>query len=303
MYKILVDKEEVVCEPNFEIKEEFMNPSSIILDKVYPKSWKGTNRVLSDYYFPKDYSKCLIYDSDENLYPYTVYGETTQEGTPTPDSPKPIINKAGTITETIEGLPYQFNLGDVEICKINDYKDRIFRSKGVNLLDTTKMIQFTPNNATWYSVDGIKNFYSETQIIKSNVYYDLKANNTYTFSVFSTLNKSTSATTPIQLVDTSGRVVIVSISQNNTYTTFTTTEDIRVYPRMSVASANVLTQCLVQLQLGNLTPYEPYNSKGKWYIHKEIGKVVLDGSGTINSLSNSRYQIPLQISAGDGYNT
>ena len=61
MYSIFIDDEEVVVESNFEINEEFMNTSSIVFNKVYPKIWKGTNKLLTDYYFPKDYSKCNIY--------------------------------------------------------------------------------------------------------------------------------------------------------------------------------------------------------------------------------------------------
>ena len=64
MYSIFINDEEVVVESNFEINEEFMNTSSIVFNKVYPKSWKGTNKLLTDYYFPKDYSKCNIYKND-----------------------------------------------------------------------------------------------------------------------------------------------------------------------------------------------------------------------------------------------
>lgn len=65
MFKFFIGDEEVTCEQNIEINEEFMNPSSVILCKVYPKSWKGTNKLLSDYYYPDDYSKCTIYKDDE----------------------------------------------------------------------------------------------------------------------------------------------------------------------------------------------------------------------------------------------
>lgn len=65
MFQVYIDDEEVVCESNFEIKEEFMNPSSIELYKVYPKSWKGTNKLLENYYFPKDYTKCKILRNGE----------------------------------------------------------------------------------------------------------------------------------------------------------------------------------------------------------------------------------------------
>ena len=67
MFQVFIDNEEMVCESNFTIKEEFMNPSSIELYKVFPKSWKGTNKLLDEYYFPEDYSKCKIL-KDGELY-------------------------------------------------------------------------------------------------------------------------------------------------------------------------------------------------------------------------------------------
>lgn len=67
MFQFFINDEEVVCESNIQINEELMNPSSVELYKVYPKSWKGTNRLLKDYYFPKDYSKCKIL-KDGKLY-------------------------------------------------------------------------------------------------------------------------------------------------------------------------------------------------------------------------------------------
>lgn len=65
MFQIFIDNEEVVCESEFTIKEEFMNPSSIELSKVYPKAWKGTNKLLDEYYFPEDYSRCKILRNGE----------------------------------------------------------------------------------------------------------------------------------------------------------------------------------------------------------------------------------------------
>ncbi len=67
MFNIFINNEEVVCESSFDIEEQLANPSSIILSKVFPKSWKGTNKLLTDYYFPQDYSKCKIYKNN-NLY-------------------------------------------------------------------------------------------------------------------------------------------------------------------------------------------------------------------------------------------
>ena len=62
MIKMFIDNEEVVCNKEFTIKEEMLSTSSTILNNCYPKSWEETKDYVSNFYYPKDYSKCLIYD-------------------------------------------------------------------------------------------------------------------------------------------------------------------------------------------------------------------------------------------------
>jgi len=64
--KILINNEEVVCSNKITIKEEMLNTSSTILNNCYPLSWEDT-KDYTQYYYPEDYSKCLIYDDDDNL--------------------------------------------------------------------------------------------------------------------------------------------------------------------------------------------------------------------------------------------
>lgn len=64
---IYIDNTEVVCDKDFTINEEMLNTSSVILNNVYPKSWETTKDYTSLFYHPNDYSKCTIYDDDENL--------------------------------------------------------------------------------------------------------------------------------------------------------------------------------------------------------------------------------------------
>lgn len=63
MFKIYIDDVEVKCDNQFDIEEEFMNPSSIVLTNVYPASWTPTD-LMNNYYFPEDYTKCKIYKDD-----------------------------------------------------------------------------------------------------------------------------------------------------------------------------------------------------------------------------------------------
>src|SRR5574344_17784 len=65
--KIFINNEQIVCENNIKIKEEILNTSSTILNKCYPLSWKNTNNFATGYYYPKDYSKCIIYDDNNNI--------------------------------------------------------------------------------------------------------------------------------------------------------------------------------------------------------------------------------------------
>jgi hypothetical protein len=65
---IYINGEEVVCESNFTITEEHLKTSSVILNKVYPKSWKDTDQLLTSFYFPKDYSSCRIYKNNVLIF-------------------------------------------------------------------------------------------------------------------------------------------------------------------------------------------------------------------------------------------
>lgn len=126
--KILINNQEVVCSNELTIKEEMLNTSSTILNNCYPLSWEAT-KDYTQYYYPEDYSKCLIY-GEPNTIEFTIDGETTQTGTPTPLSPVPIVNKTGTITETINDKEYTFDLGIIQLCKLGPYKDYIHKMNG-----------------------------------------------------------------------------------------------------------------------------------------------------------------------------
>lgn len=65
--KILINNEEVVCDKEIVIEEKILATSSTILKNCYPKSWELTKDYTSNYYYPVDYSKCKIYDDEENL--------------------------------------------------------------------------------------------------------------------------------------------------------------------------------------------------------------------------------------------
>lgn len=65
--RMLINNEEVVCDKNFTISEEMLNTSSIVLNNVFPLSWEETKDYVSNFYYPPDYAKCLIYDDNNEL--------------------------------------------------------------------------------------------------------------------------------------------------------------------------------------------------------------------------------------------
>lgn len=65
--KIYIDGTEVLCDKDITITEEMLATSSVILNNVFPKAWDDEKDYTSNFYFPKDYSKCLIYDNNDEL--------------------------------------------------------------------------------------------------------------------------------------------------------------------------------------------------------------------------------------------
>lgn len=122
--KITINNEEVLCDKNFTINEEMLNTSSVILNNVYPATWEQDKDYVSRFYYPKDYSKCKIFneivhpttredvegtnfsinvDTTKQYQVQTLKGQTSQSGTPTPSSPIPINITTGRQVVSVVG--------------------------------------------------------------------------------------------------------------------------------------------------------------------------------------------------------
>lgn len=58
--KMFIAGEEVVSQNEFTINEEMLSASSTILNNCYPKSWELTKDYISNFYYPKDYSRFVL---------------------------------------------------------------------------------------------------------------------------------------------------------------------------------------------------------------------------------------------------
>ena len=157
---------------------------------------------------------------------------------------------------------------------------------------------------------------------------------TYTFSSTKTGSfTANSKSVAIYLKKVSDNTSIINLNQGNSYTlesSFTLTEETKVYVQIYTNGAGfVFDNLKIQWQIekgSTATPYSPYftpielnkigtnedriyKDSGKWYLEKNIGKVVLNGSEnwtnftTVAGSSNTMSQIdlPMQFLNRDGY--
>lgn len=68
MIQAFINGIEVVSDKDFTIKEEFLNTSSTILNNCYPKSWEEEKDYVNNFFFPKDYSSCQIYQNNNLIF-------------------------------------------------------------------------------------------------------------------------------------------------------------------------------------------------------------------------------------------
>lgn len=79
MIKMFINDEEVVSNKEFTINEEMLATSSTILNNCYPKTWEDIKDYTSKFYYPKDYSRCIIGKGDFK-YGNNRYAKLTASG-------------------------------------------------------------------------------------------------------------------------------------------------------------------------------------------------------------------------------
>lgn len=192
------------------------------------------------------------------------------------DSLQVEINEAPTTYEAYTEATYPIGLGSMELCKIDTYKDSIKKSTGKNLFDK--------NNAnilnSSFSNDG--RMLTSSQNAKT-LYIPCKPNTTYTVSKIASQRFRLLTT---EVLPSNGVVGIdYDFNDNGTSITITTSANIEylcVYYFLNGTDTLTEQQILDSIQIeenNQATDYEPFGTE--WYIKKEIGKVVLDGSETL----------------------
>ena len=157
MIKILINNEEVVSNHNLEIKEEMLSTSSTILKNCYPKSWENDKDYVSRYYYPKDYSKCEIYEVDGEDETLIFCGFTKNTG-------------------NVSLNPRQFHGVDLQIL---DFKDLLSTGETLNYVIANKTIS--------EAINQVVNSISDYGFVVGNINL---LNPNEIIGAYSTLNKT-----------------------------------------------------------------------------------------------------------------
>lgn len=156
--KIFIDGTEVLCDKDITITEEMLSTSSVILKNVFPKSWDTNKDYTSQFYFPKDYSKCKIYDKDNNLI-FAGCVKNTGNISLNPREPHyATLQVLDFKTFLSEGISLDFVINNKTIIEainlvVNKVEDYGFQVGTINLLNGDDVIgTYNTQNQTAYDV-------------------------------------------------------------------------------------------------------------------------------------------------------
>ena len=238
-------------------------------------------------YTGSDYNKLYLRGSTSYWVNGTSHTITQSElddriafyGTNNSEISELIISKENIDYEPYISQETDINLGTLEVCKIGDYADEFIIPSGNNIIKGL----ISGSRAWGDGVIGDNEYYSRTDYIEvkpNTAYYiqhGISSGKGYTIWCYDS-NKTT-----LGSVNLSGS----SFDASGTVTTLANTKYIiaNFYNETINTNPPMLNEGLTAL------PYEPYNN-GKWYLKKNVGKVVLDGSENSWILNGNYFETP-----------
>lgn len=157
-----------------------------LINKSNIKSWikywilKGTNISIELIELVKQATPITLNNTISRPFVKLIpYGKTVQDGTPTPETPVEIKNVTGNIDVIISNRDgkkqqnYTLTLGNIELCKIGDYQDYLYKSNGkwykynaINKLVLNGSENWTAHGAiaSWFFWDGVTDGFTDNTI-------------------------------------------------------------------------------------------------------------------------------------------
>ena len=250
----------------------------------------GTDVVWNNWDKVTGEGTTLTLNNTEEAPMSLVYkGNTLQNGTPTPDNPVPIQVVSGdnsiVVSNGTQSTSYPITLPEgmfLGWISNTDYRDKIDKSSGKNLIptqvdkweqgsiDRSGNVSLTTRIRTidYYPILNDINYHisvQNTNYCFLNIYL-YNSNKQYIgqyYEVGGTINGATDMTINVPSSYASNLAYMRIILRNADNT--------------STITANEITTIRPMINEGSTAlPYEPYGTG--WYVNKQIGKVVLDGS-------------------------
>ena len=202
------------------------------------------------------------------------YGNTVQNGTPTPESPVEIKTISGDNTFTINGVDYRLDLGG---------KNKFYYSSASDVNNTI---------VSTYRVYKIENLEPNTAYNINNIDINAPLEGKYIYLWSDTVYSS------------SQKYFIAAPSGYQTKVNFTSNAEGNIYLAIYPTDTNTWESVIPKFQYAQIekgteaTPYSPYvanpielckigdykdkivNVDGTWKVEKKVGKVILNGSET-----------------------
>ena len=162
-----------------------------------------------------------------------------------------------------------FGTTPIELCKIGDYQDYFGKSDGRNLFDksTITTSAYLKEDGTLQTGTGAEYITSDFIPVKPNTTY-YKTQTLSPRTKFYDKNKQVLDSSTYQDISIGGNAGSFTTPNNAYYFRFTGNVN---------ASTGININTTMVNEGSSALPYQPYGV-GKWYLHKEIGKKVYDGS-------------------------
>ena len=210
---------------------------------------------------------------------FTLRNENNTDLTPSECSAQIEKGSVATTYTPHQEQVQQISLGDIELCKIGNYQDYLYKTSGKNLLDTSQSniniggatSTITYDNAGFMTITNNNSSasYINIPIATDNV----EVGQPYTLKV----DWGTSELTYIYLQNSNDNYS--KYIYTTTTTTTTNTPVSNFLKVLILVNANKTIKVRVQVQKGNTISgdYEPYGS-GIWYKKEYIGKYTFTGN-------------------------
>ncbi len=221
-------------------------------------------------YLPKVSGEDTIINLDNTIgakMEFQLKGNTSQDGTPTPDSPQEIHTVSGDNTVEVGNGKNIFNMKEYA----SENSGYFTYSSDTGLTAIAKDNRATANVSYPIEVTPSTTYYVKTDTDKRLLISQYNSNNGWLVNneVFNGGSFTTNA-----------NVSYIRVKVADTLTTFPT-----VVGNVYISTSNDYQKESYPINLGDIELCEIgdyqdyiYKNNGKWYLHKEIGKVLLNGS-------------------------